>query len=102
MNATHFATYVNGSMVYVVQDGLSFRGSPSEAQAVMQYLYSQCKYVAVDVLNAAQISKNARLWLADVYCSTDGTRWLWLRWLPLRSPPTSATSSSSTPPTPPQ
>jgi len=84
MNATHFATYVNGSMVYVVQDGLSFRGSPSEAQAVMQYLYSQCKYVAVDVLNATQISKNAQLWLADVYCSTDGTRWLWLRWLPLR------------------
>jgi predicted nuclease with TOPRIM domain len=36
------------------------------------------------VLNATQISKNAQLWLADVYCSRDGSMWLWLRWLPLR------------------
>ena len=84
MNATHFATYVNGSMVYVVQDGLSFRGSPSEEQAVMQYLYSQCRYVAVDVLNATQISETEQLWIADVYCTADGSMWLWLRWLPLR------------------
>jgi len=84
INATHFTAYVNYTTVYIAQAGLSFRGSLSEAQAVMQYLYSQCRYVAVDVLNATQISKSMRLWLADVYCSPDGTRWLWLRWLPLR------------------
>jgi hypothetical protein len=84
MNATHFTAYVNNAVVYIAQAGLSFRGSPAEAQAVMQYLYSQCRYVAVDVLNAAQISQNAQLWLADVYCTADGSMWLWLRWLPLR------------------
>jgi hypothetical protein len=56
MNATHFTAYVNNTTVYIAQAGLSFRGSPAEAQAVMQYLYSQCRYVAVDVLNAVQIS----------------------------------------------
>jgi len=84
MNATHFTAYINYATVYITQAGLSFHGPPSEAQAVMQYLYSQCRYVAVDVLNAAQISENEQLWLADVYCSSDGTQWLWLRWLPLR------------------
>jgi hypothetical protein len=84
MNATHFAAYVNNTTVYIAQAGLSFYGSPAEAQAVMQYLYSQCRYVAVDVLNAAQISETEQLWTADVYCSADGSMWLWLRWLPLR------------------
>jgi regulator of replication initiation timing len=84
MNATHFTAYVNYAMVYIAQEGLSFRGSPSEAQAVMQYLNSQCRYVAVNVLNVTQISESVQLWLADVYCSSDGTQWLWLRWLPLR------------------
>jgi cell division protein FtsB len=84
MNATHFTAYVNNAMVYIVQANLSFRGSPAEAQAVMQYLYSQCRYVAVDVLNAAQISQSAQLWTANVYCTADGSMWLWLRWLPLR------------------
>jgi hypothetical protein len=84
MNATHFTAYVNYTTVYITQAGLSFYGSPAEAQAVMQYLYSQCRYVAVDVLNAAQISQSEQLWTADVYCSSDGTQWLWLKWLPLR------------------
>jgi len=84
MNATHFAAYINYATVYIVQAGLSFHGSPAEEQAVMQYLYSQCRYVAVDVLNAAQISETERLWIADVYCTADGSMWLWLRWLPLR------------------
>jgi hypothetical protein len=84
MNATHFATYVNYTTVYIVQANLSFYGFPSEAQAVMQYLYSQCRYMAVDVLNAAQISETEQLWIADVYCTADGSMWLWLRWLPLR------------------
>jgi hypothetical protein len=83
MNATHFTAYVNNTTVYIAQAGLSFRGSPAEAQAVMQYLYSQCRYVAVDVLNAVQISEATAL-DADVYCSRDGSMWLWLRWLPLR------------------
>jgi len=84
VNATHFITYVNYTTVYIVQANLSFHGFPSEAQAVMQYLYSQCRYVAVDVLNATQISESEQLWTADVYCTSDGSMWLWLRWLPLR------------------
>jgi hypothetical protein len=84
MNATHFAAYVNSTTIYIVQANLTFHGFPSEEQAVMQYLYSQCKYVAVDVLNATQISQTEQLWTADVYCTADGTQWLWLRWLPLR------------------
>jgi hypothetical protein len=84
VNATHFSAYINYTTVYIVQAGLSFHGSPAEAQAVMQYLYSQCRYMAVDVLNTAQIFENEQLWLADVYCTADGSMWLWLRWLPLR------------------
>jgi len=84
MNATHFTTYVNNTTVYIVQANLSFYGSPAETQAVMQYLYSQCQHMAVDVLNATQISETEQLWLADVYCTADGSMWLWLRWLPLR------------------
>jgi len=83
MNATHFTAYVNYTTVYIAQAGLSFRGSLSEAQAVVQYLYSQCRYVAVDVHDVLKTTRGT-LWLADVYCSSDGTRWLWLRWLPLR------------------
>jgi len=84
MNATHFAAYMNNVMVYITQADLSFYGPPAEAQAIMQYLYSQCRYVAVDVLNTVQISENEQLWVADVYCTADGSMWLWLRWLPLR------------------
>ena len=84
INPTHFTAYVNNTTVYITQAGLSFHGSPAEEQAVMQYLYSQCRYVAVDVLDAAQISQTEQLWTADVYCTADGSMWLWLRWLPLR------------------
>jgi len=83
MNATHFTAYVNNTTVYIVQAGLSFYGPPAEAQAVMQYLYSQCRYVAVDVHDVLKTARGT-LWLADVYCSRDGSMWLWLRWLPLR------------------
>ncbi len=83
MNATHFTAYVNNDVVYITQAGLSFRGSPAEAQAIMQYLYSQCRYVAVDVHDMLKTAYGT-LWTADVYCSSDGTQWLWLRWLPLR------------------
>jgi len=84
LNATCFTAYVNNSVVYIEQAGLTFNGSSAEAQAIMQYLYSQCRYVAVDVLNATQVSESGWLWLADVYCSSDGSMWLPLRWLPLR------------------
>ena len=83
MNATHFSAYVNNTTVYIAQAGLSFYGPPAEAQAVMQYLYSQCRYVAVDVHDVLKTASGT-LWLADVYCSRDGSMWLWLRWLPLR------------------
>jgi cell division protein FtsB len=84
INPTHFTAYVNNTAVYITQAGLSFHGSPAEEQAAMQYLYSQCRYVAVDVHNVTQISKTEQLWTADVYCTADGSMWLWLRWLPLR------------------
>jgi len=83
MNATHFTAYINNTTVYITQAGLSFHGSSAEAQAVMQYLYSQCRYVAVDVHNVLKTARGT-LWFADVYCSRDGSMWLWLRWLPLR------------------
>ncbi len=83
MNATHFTAYVNNNVVYIAQAGLSFHGSSAEAQAVMQYLYSQCRYLAVDVHDVLKTARGT-LWLADVYCSRDGSMWLWLRWLPLR------------------
>ncbi len=83
MNATHFTAYVNNTTVYITQVGLSFHGPSAEAQAVMQYLYSQCRYVAVDVHDMLKTARET-LWLADVYCSRDGSMWLWLRWLPLR------------------
>jgi cell division protein FtsB len=83
VNATHFTAYVNYTTVYITQAGLSFRGSPAEEQAVMQYLYSQCRYVAVDVHDVLETARGT-LWIADVYCSRDGSMWLWLRWLPLR------------------
>ncbi len=83
MNATHFTAYVNYTTVYITQAGLSFYGSPAEEQAVMQYLYSQCRYMAVDVHDVLKTARGT-LWIADVYCSRDGSMWLWLRWLPLR------------------
>jgi hypothetical protein len=83
VNATHFTAYVNNTAVYIVQAGLSFRGSSAEARAVTQYLSTQCRYVAVDVHEVLKTARGA-LWLADVYCSRDGSMWLWLRWLPLR------------------
>jgi len=83
MNATYFTAYVNNTTVYIAQVGLSFRGSSAEAQAVVQYLYSQCRYVAVDMRDVLKTARGT-LWLADVYCSRDGSMWLWLRWLPLR------------------
>jgi len=83
MNTTYFTAYINNTTVYIAQAGLSFYGSPAEAQAVVQYLYSQCRYVAVDVRDVLKTARGT-LWLADVYCSRDGSMWLWLRWLPLR------------------
>ncbi|WP_333638694.1 hypothetical protein [Pyrobaculum aerophilum] len=82
-NATHFAYYKDGAAVYIAQEGLTFNGTDAEAQAVMQFLYSQCKYVAVEVENITVID-GGELWPSEVYCSQDGSSWLWLRLLPLR------------------
>ncbi|MEM4897077.1 MAG: hypothetical protein QXF04_00575 [Candidatus Aenigmatarchaeota archaeon] len=82
-NATHFAYYKEGKAVYIAQEGLTFNGTKSEAQAVMQFLYSQCKYVAVEVKNVT-LTGRGELWPSEVYCSQDGSSWLWLRLLPLR------------------
>ena len=82
VNATHFSAYL-GKAVYIAQDGLSFVGSRAEAQAALQFLYSLCKYVAVDVKNATLIGRQRELWISDVYCG-NGTLWMPLRWLPLR------------------
>ena len=43
VNTTHFTAYLGGTTAYITQAGLTFHGSPAEAQAVMQYLYSQCR-----------------------------------------------------------
>lgn len=83
LNATHLAAYEGGRVVYIAQQGIAFSGSGAEGQAALQYLSAQCKYVAVDVLNASAV-EGGELWLSDVYCSADGRQWLWLRWLPLR------------------
>ncbi|RFA93033.1 hypothetical protein [Pyrobaculum aerophilum] len=82
-NATHFAYYKEGKAVYIAQEGLTFNGTKSEAQAVLQFLYSQCKYVAVEVKNVT-LTGRGELWPSEVYCSQDGSSWLWLRLLPLR------------------
>ncbi|ACB40144.1 hypothetical protein [Pyrobaculum neutrophilum] len=78
-NATHFVLYLEGRPIYLTQVGLVFNGSKAEAQAAVQYLMAQCRYVAFDVHNATSGE-----WMGDIYCTKDGTSWLWLRWLPLR------------------
>ena len=83
VNATHFVTNMGGKTVYIEQEGLSFAGSRAEAQAALQFLYSTCRYVAVDVKNASAAGRGRELWAADIYCG-NGTVWMPLRWLPLR------------------
>lgn len=80
-NATHFLVYLDGDTIYVTQIGVVFNGTSAESKAAYQYLIEQCKYIALDVKN---VTANGKLWLADVYCSKDGTLWMWLGWLPLR------------------
>ncbi|ABP51029.1 MAG: hypothetical protein OWQ51_12360 [Pyrobaculum arsenaticum] len=83
INATYFSAYLGGKTVYIAQEGLLFLGTGEEHGAIMQYLYSLCRYVAIDVKNATQIDDYTVLWAADVYCG-NGTMWMPLRWLPLR------------------
>jgi len=83
MNVTHLVAYEGSRPVYIAQVGLAFNGSEAERQAVTQYLYTQCRYVAVDVLDISVV-ESGEVWLSDVYCSSDGRQWLLLRWLPLR------------------
>jgi len=86
VNATHFTTTLpqyGYLTVYVVQDGLAFRGTPEELVAIQQMLYQVCKYVAVDPRNIT-VGEYAAYVVADVYCSPDGARWALLKWLALR------------------
>ncbi|MEM1616310.1 MAG: hypothetical protein QXP31_03325 [Pyrobaculum sp.] len=82
-NATHLTAAFPNGVVFIVQEGLSFNGTEAESQVAVQYLYTMCRYTAVDVHNATSIEQTV-LWVGDVYCTQDGRSWLWLKWLPLR------------------
>lgn len=82
MNTTHFMAYLGSKAVYIAQEGLTFMGSKAEQNAALQYLYSLCKFVAVDVHNATAVGY-ALVWTGDVYCG-NGTMWMPLKWLSLR------------------
>jgi len=85
INSTHFTAQVGGKQVYLKQVNLFFIGSPQEEKAVLYYLSGACRYVAVDVHEVTNLSKKfAEVWSGDIYCSPNGTTWLWLKWLPLR------------------
>jgi len=85
VNSTHFMAYVGGKAVYLKQVNLFFIGSPQEERAVLYYLSEACRYVAVDVHEMANSSNGfVEVWSGDLYCSPNGTMWLWLKWLPLR------------------
>jgi len=85
VNSTHFTAQVGGKVVYLRQIGLSFLGSPQEERAVTYYLSEACRYVAIDVQEATNSSSDfVEVWSGDIYCSPNGTTWLWLKWLPLR------------------
>jgi len=85
VNSTHFTAQMGGKVVYLRQIGLSFLGSPQEERAVLYYLSEACRYVAIDVQEATNSSNDfAEVWSGDIYCSLNGTTWLWLKWLPLR------------------
>jgi len=85
VNSTHFTAHVGDKVVYLKQVGLSFLGSPQEDRAVLYYLFEACRYVAIDIQETANTSNNfVEVWSGDLYCSPNGTTWLWLKWLPLR------------------
>ncbi|MGC9130002.1 MAG: hypothetical protein ACP5H5_00280 [Pyrobaculum sp.] len=84
INTTTFSEYYNDAVYYYVQEGLAFRGSEKEGDAIMSYLYQACKYVAVEPLNATSIENNKVYVRANIYCSSDGRSWLPLKWLSLR------------------
>jgi len=85
LNSTHFIAYVGDKAVYLKQVGLSFLGSSQEERAVLYYLSEVCRYVAINVQEVGNLSSDfAEVWSGDVYCSPNGTTWLWLKWLPLR------------------
>jgi len=83
INATHFQTTYNGLNAYIVQDGLGFQGTREENFAAQQLLSQICRYVAVDVKNVT-IDEYSAYMTADIYCSPDGIRWAYLKWLSLR------------------
>jgi len=81
LNATHFM-WINGSeTLYFYQASISFApSSEAEAQGAYAYLASLCRLSAVKPVE--EIAKG--VYETEIWCSPDGVRWAWLRWLPLR------------------
>jgi len=82
-NATHFQTVYGGLSAYIVQDGLAFQGTKEENFAAQQLLAQICRYVGVDIKNMTADVYSIYI-TADIYCSPDGIRWAYLKWLALR------------------
>jgi len=83
INATHFQATYNSMNAYIVQGGLTFSGTVEENFAAQQLLAQICRYVSVDIKNITQTDYSVYI-VADVYCSPDGVRWAYLKWLALR------------------
>lgn len=85
LNATHFMYFTpNGTAVYFYQHGLYYvPATREEDSAVYMYIQQLCRFTA---FKPAYITygENYVVATGDVYCSPDGVRWAWLRWLPLR------------------
>jgi len=81
-NATTLSTQWGNQMAYVRQVGLNFTGTYNDFQNAYNLLNMLCRYVAIDVYNATYTWRGVYIY-GDVYCSPNGTSWLWLKWLPL-------------------
>jgi len=83
INATHFQATYEGKNAYIIQDGLTFRGTNEENFAAQQLLTQICRYIAIDTKNITMAEYEVHI-TGDVYCSPDGVRWAYLKWLALR------------------
>ncbi|MGB9705485.1 MAG: hypothetical protein ACPL3C_08545 [Pyrobaculum sp.] len=77
---------MNGTAaVYYYQPGLAYApATPHEDSSVYMYLQQLCRFAAVKPLNLTYTDGYTYVYAANIYCSPDGIRWAWLRWLPLR------------------
>jgi len=81
-NATTLSVQWGNQRGYVMQVGLNFTGTYSDFQNAYNLLNRLCRYVAIEVHNVTYTWRGVYIY-GDVYCSTNGTMWLWLKWLPL-------------------